>query len=102
MRKRPTDVFDVDDLLTSFINNDPYYPRPQHTDPIYRQFREGYLRAHPKTDQGRLIAKNFLRRLEHKVGVDLAAKGAAESAAEEAAKLKAEKKEDLEVEGKSE
>jgi len=31
-----------------FFTNDPYYPRPDPDDPLYKEFGNGYLSAHPK------------------------------------------------------
>jgi len=35
-------------LVEAFYTNDPYYPRPNPEDPLYKEFSNGYLSAHPK------------------------------------------------------
>ena len=35
-------------LVEAFFINDPYYPRPDPNDPLYVQFKTGYLSVYPQ------------------------------------------------------
>lgn len=35
-------------LVNAFFINDPYYPRPDPKDPLYVQFKTGYLSVYPE------------------------------------------------------
>ena len=39
---------DIPDLVDAFFINDPYYPRPDLNDPLYVEFKTGYLAAYPQ------------------------------------------------------
>ncbi|KIL60785.1 hypothetical protein M378DRAFT_907321 [Amanita muscaria Koide BX008] len=39
---------EIQQLVEVFYANVPYYPRPNPDDPLYKEFSNGYLNAHPK------------------------------------------------------
>lgn len=56
---------DVPTLVEAFFNNDPYYPRPIRGDPLYAQFKDGYLSAYPTTSPLAIqLANDFLCAIE--------------------------------------
>ena len=48
---------EIPTLVEAFFTNDPYYPRPDPTDPLYVQFKTGYLSVYPQdaTDLGEVF-----------------------------------------------
>jgi len=50
-------------LVEAFYTNDPYYPRPNPDDPLYKEFSDGYLSVHPK--ESRDVSEAFLRAIEN-------------------------------------
>jgi len=38
---------EIPTLVEAFFINDPYYPRPDPNDPLYVQFKTGYLSVYP-------------------------------------------------------
>ncbi|KAI6101439.1 hypothetical protein EDD16DRAFT_1650482 [Pisolithus croceorrhizus] len=56
---------DVPTLVEAFFTNDPYYPRPIRGDPLYAQFKGGYLSAYPTTSPLAIqLANDFLCAIE--------------------------------------
>lgn len=49
-------------LVQPFFDNDPYYPRPRRSDPLYKRFKEGYLDGAGEVNC--LRANSFLKRIE--------------------------------------
>ncbi|CAA7271450.1 unnamed protein product [Cyclocybe aegerita] len=45
MRKWTKEESDIEKLTSSFFSNDPYYPRPRPSDPLYIAFKTGYRLA---------------------------------------------------------
>jgi len=39
---------EIPHLVDAFFINDPYYPRAHPTDPLYREFKDGYQSAYPE------------------------------------------------------
>jgi hypothetical protein len=39
---------EIPTLVDAFFINDPYYPRPDPNDPLYVQFKTGYLSVYPQ------------------------------------------------------
>lgn len=39
---------EIPNLVDAFFVNDPYYSRVRLTDPLYRDFRDGYLSVYPE------------------------------------------------------
>ena len=37
---------DIPALVNAFFSNDPYYPRPFASDPLYMAFKRGYMLAY--------------------------------------------------------
>ena len=58
---------EIQQLVEAFYTNDPYYPRPNPDDPLYKSsFSNGYLSAHPKEARDALDAgEAFLRAIEN-------------------------------------
>jgi len=56
---------EIQQLVEAFYTNDPYYPRPNSDDPLYKEFNNGYLSAHPKESRGAIdVGEAFLRAIE--------------------------------------
>ncbi|KAF8621384.1 hypothetical protein AX15_007841 [Amanita polypyramis BW_CC] len=56
---------DIPILVEAFYINDPYYPRPIAADPLYVQFKAGYLSAYPTIPPEAVeLAQMFLLALE--------------------------------------
>lgn len=55
----------VSELVTAFMSNDPYYPRPRPQDPLYQTFRTAYLDACLAKQDLRDVALTFLAAIEH-------------------------------------
>lgn len=64
MKMRPwsREKADIDLLVASFFQNDPYYPRPRASDTLWETFREGYAGAYPEVQ--RVLAYAVLQALE--------------------------------------
>ena len=56
---------DIQQLVDAFYTNDPYYPRPNPDDLLYREFSNGYMSAHPKEASDAIeVGKAFLNAIE--------------------------------------
>ncbi|KAL6300363.1 hypothetical protein BKA93DRAFT_536326 [Sparassis latifolia] len=66
---------EVGALVSSFFSNDPYYPRPRPSDPLYVAFKNGYLSAYPTQPDCHRVATTFL----HDIEVEQAQRDAAAS-----------------------
>ena len=53
---------DVQPLVDAFFVNDPYYPRPRHSDALYVAFKTGYRSAFYGSTV--LLAERFLSAIE--------------------------------------
>lgn len=51
-------------LVSSFMVNDPYYPRPRTQDHNYQIFRDAYLAACPVDEDALDVARAFLVGIE--------------------------------------
>ena len=57
---------EIQQLVEAFYSNDPYYPRPNPDDPLYKEFSNGYLSAHPKESRDATdVGEAFLRAIEN-------------------------------------
>ena len=57
---------EIQQLVEAFYTNDPYYPRPNPGDPLYKEFSDGYLSAHPKEPRDAIVVgEAFLRAIEN-------------------------------------
>jgi Zinc finger protein len=57
---------EIQQLVEAFYTNDPYYPRPNPDDPLYKEFSNGYLSAHPKESRDAIDAgETFLHAIEN-------------------------------------
>ncbi|GJJ15145.1 hypothetical protein Clacol_009420 [Clathrus columnatus] len=54
----------VDTLVSAFMTNDPYYPRPRPRDPQYEIFRSAYLAECPSEQQAHETSLAFLAGIE--------------------------------------
>ncbi|KAJ7270876.1 hypothetical protein C8J57DRAFT_1179872 [Mycena rebaudengoi] len=54
----------VEPLVDAFFSNDPYYPRPRNSNPLYTEFKNAYLTACPKETQG--LGQAFIQTIEQK------------------------------------
>jgi hypothetical protein len=54
----------IPSLVSSFMDNDPYFPRARPPDPLYQIFRTAYLGAYPEAKEHRAIGLAFLSALE--------------------------------------
>ena len=54
---------EIQQLVEAFYTNDPYYPRPNPDDPLYKDFSNGYLSAHP--EESKDVGEAFLRAIEN-------------------------------------
>ena len=52
---------DIPDLVSAFFSNDPYYPRPSASDPLYASFCSGYTTA---CKDYRALGLSFLSAIE--------------------------------------
>jgi hypothetical protein len=56
---------EIRQLAEAFYTNDPYYPRPNPDDPLYKEFSTGCLSAHPKECRDAIdVGEGFLRAIE--------------------------------------
>lgn len=56
---------EIQQLVDAFYTNDPYYPRPNPNDTLYKEFGNGYLSAHPKESRDATdVGEAFLRAIE--------------------------------------
>ena len=56
---------EIQQLVDSFYTNDPYYPRPNPNDPLYTEFSNGYMSAHPKELRDAIdVGEDFLRAID--------------------------------------
>jgi hypothetical protein len=56
---------EIPGLVDAFFANDPYYPRPYPTDPLYRQFSAGYMSACSPNDRNAVeLGSAFLHAIE--------------------------------------
>jgi len=46
----------IDQLVSAFFANDPYYPRPRASDPLYNDFKAGYLGSCGRENQALVVA----------------------------------------------
>jgi hypothetical protein len=53
---------DITELVDAFFTNDPYYPRPNTSDPLYIEFKTGYLET--CTTNSVNLAHSFLFAIE--------------------------------------
>jgi hypothetical protein len=61
------DPNEIQQLVDAFYTDDPYYPHPDPDDPLYREFSNGYLSAHPKESRDAVdVGETFLRAIENK------------------------------------
>ena len=58
MRPWTREKIEINLLVDSFFQNDPYYPRPRTTDPLYR-FCKGYTSAY--SEDGQELASAILQ-----------------------------------------
>ena len=57
---------EIQQLVDAFYTNDPYYPRPNPNDPLYKEFGNGYMSAHPRELRGAVdIGEAFLSAIEN-------------------------------------
>jgi len=56
MRPWSRDITGINLLVESFFNNDPYFPRPRISDPLWPSFCEGYMAAYPGDKEGLALA----------------------------------------------
>ena len=57
---------EIQQLVDAFYVNDPYYPRPNSNDPLYKEFSNGYLSIHPEESKDAIdVAQAFLRAIEN-------------------------------------
>ena len=58
---------EIQQLVDAFYSNDPYYPRrPNPNDPLYKEFSNGYLSAHPKEPRDTIdVGEDFLHVIEN-------------------------------------
>ena len=57
---------EIKQLVDAFYTNDPYYPRPNPNDLLYKEFSNGYLSAHPKESRDAIdVGEAFLRAIEN-------------------------------------
>ncbi|KAJ7270873.1 hypothetical protein C8J57DRAFT_1716111 [Mycena rebaudengoi] len=54
----------VEPLVDAFFSNDPYYPRPRNSNPLYTEFKNAYLTACPNETRG--LAQAFIQTIEQK------------------------------------
>ena len=65
MRTWKRDPNEIQQLVDSFFMNDPYYPRPNPNDSLYKEFSNGYMSAHPKELRDAIdVGESFLRAIE--------------------------------------
>jgi len=64
MREWEKNMGGISELVTAFMSNDPYYPRPRPQDPHYQTFRTAYLGACPAEQDALNIALAFLADIE--------------------------------------
>ena len=65
MRVWSRKIEDIDQLVEAFFQNDPYYPRPRLSDPLYMDFRLGYIEAYPQdSKEAEELAVAFLGAIE--------------------------------------
>ncbi|KAK7692602.1 hypothetical protein QCA50_004234 [Cerrena zonata] len=62
MRRWDLTVVSIPTLVQAFFTNDPYYPRPRSQDPLYEQFKSGYMQEFPTDHQH--LADAFLEAIE--------------------------------------
>jgi hypothetical protein len=56
---------DIPTLVDAFFVNDPYYPRPDPEDPLYKRFRTGYMSAYPQAPKDAVdLGEAFLSAIE--------------------------------------
>jgi hypothetical protein len=57
---------EIQQLVDAFYTNDPYYPRPNPNDPLYKEFSNGYLSAYPKDWRDAIdVGEAFLHAIEN-------------------------------------
>lgn len=59
MRPWTREKAEINLVVDSFFQNDPYYPRPRTTDPLYQQFCKGYTSAY--SEDGQALASAVLQ-----------------------------------------
>jgi len=64
MRTWSKTLADVTTLVEAHYNNDPYFPRARPNDPLYKEFKHGYMSAYPLYPDSRAIANAFLDAIE--------------------------------------
>ncbi|KAF9046826.1 hypothetical protein BDZ89DRAFT_1108647 [Hymenopellis radicata] len=70
VRYWPKTLERIDELVSAFFANDPYYPRPRPSDPLYVAFKEAYLAE--CTDDVADIGQAFIAAIEaEQVGRDV-------------------------------